>query len=670
MEKKPNKLVHETSPYLLQHAYNAVNWYPWGEEAFNLAKKENKLVLISIGYSSCHWCHVMEKEAFSDPEATSYMNEKFINIKVDREEHPEVDQIYMNAVQIITRSGGWPLNCFALPDGKPVYGGTYYPKDHWYDVIRSLNSTWENDQIRIIEVADELSNSIIGSETISCKTKQSAFDVKQLEEYVEKLKKLFDTRNGGIVGAPKFPMPSLLNFLLEYGFHFPDPYVLNFAHLTLEKIANGGIYDHIGGGFARYSVDEQWHIPHFEKMLYDNAQLISIYSKAYRVEQKDVYKSVVNDTINFLVAEMRSSLNGFYSSFDADSDGSEGSYYIWSKAEIEKLLGEDSELFSVAYGVTEQGNFHGGNVLVRCTNDDQLASIFSVDREFISVLLKRAKSKMKDRRNSRIKPNIDDKIIVSWNAMLISSLVDAYLTFNQPEYLTIAIDCISYIEEKHITEEGLKRVSCKGNTSVDALLEDYTFLIRAYYSLYTVTLDNKWFTKVEQLLSTVFDKFFDENSEMFYYSPAGEKNLIARKMDLTDGVIASSNSILAQVLYDLGNLTNNDDYLKISKQMISNIVEHLKTGGPYLYGWANAILSQQLPIVNVHLDKNHHSKEITKILAESIYPSIYLKYNSSEKSNIDSIEDNLSICINRTCSREKVEPQNLAIRINNLHIKS
>jgi len=373
-----NRLSKETSPYLLQHANNPVNWYPWGDEALSKAKAENKLVLVSIGYSSCHWCHVMEHEAFSNPTVTEFMNNHFVNIKVDREERPDIDQIYMNAVQIINRSGGWPLNCFTLPNGKPVFGGTYFSSDDWLEILTNLNSTWVNDPTRIVEVAEELSLTIAGSEVVRFKQKTDNTSSYVLKDYTERLKKLFDTKNGGIIGSPKFPMPGFLDYLLEYALHSPDTNILDFVFLTLDKIAQGGIYDHLAGGFARYSVDENWHIPHFEKMLYDNAQLISLYSKAYRINPNKLYKTAVEDSINFVINEMSASEGGFYSAFDADSSGDEGSYYKWTKQEIEAILKDDAELFSAAFGVTATGNFNNSNVLIRSASDEQLASIFNL----------------------------------------------------------------------------------------------------------------------------------------------------------------------------------------------------------------------------------------------------------------------------------------------------
>ncbi|MHC1704790.1 MAG: thioredoxin domain-containing protein [Tenuifilaceae bacterium] len=663
MDKFSNRLAKETSPYLLQHANNPVDWYPWGDEAFEKAKKENKLLLISIGYSSCHWCHVMEHEAFSDVEITDFMNSNYINIKVDREEHPEVDQIYMNAVQIINRTGGWPLNCFALPDGKPVFGGTYFTKDNWLDVIKSLNATWLNEKNRVIEVAEELSQSIAGSEVIKVRRNPELLESTVIQDYTNRLKKLFDTKNGGIKGAPKFPMPGFIEYLLIYGYHFPDQEVLDHVFLTLDKIALGGIYDHLGGGFSRYAVDEVWHIPHFEKMLYDNVQLISLYSKAYRIQPKELYKTTVAQTISFLLNELKSPQGGFYAAYDADSEGREGAYYTWSKTELESHLGNDAELFSVAYSVTATGNFDEKNVLARSTSNDHLKCIFSDDIKSIERRLENAKNKLFNIRKGRIRPALDDKVIVSWNSMAIIALLDAYISFNDETYLESAITCANYIDENHIIDNRLQRINCKGTVSVDGLLEDYSFLIKSYLALYQVTFNIKWLNKAEDLLKITIADFYDSESGMFFYAPVNNTKLIARKMELTDGVISSSGSVMAQVLFDIGKLLNNEEYVLMSKQMLVNISEHFKFGGPYVYGWAKLMLTQLLPQANLTFNEGNVKDISQKIFSKIIYPSINSSINPQSKSQ------EIGLCLRNTCNKFPCEPEPISSTINSIKLK-
>lgn len=665
MTKTLNRLIKETSPYLLQHANNPVDWYPWGDEAFKKAEEENKIVLISIGYSSCHWCHVMEKEVFSNPEVAEYMNSHYISIKVDREERPDVDQIYMNAVQIITRRGGWPLNCFALPNGKPVFGGTYFKTDDWLNVLKNLNEAWKSEPNRIIDVANELTQSIQGSEIISFKQEISEIPNQLIESYSIHLEKLFDIRNGGIIGAPKFPMPGLIEFLLEYGFHSNKESLNNFVHHTLTKIASGGIYDHIGGGFSRYAIDDSWHIPHFEKMLYDNAQLITLYSKAYRAKPDETYKKVVIESINFLMNEMKSNNGGFFASFDADSEGKEGKYYTWTKSELESILGADAELFSVTYGVSASGNFDGTNVLYKCASNENIKQLFSLDCSTIEKKLTAAKGKLKEVRSLRVKPALDDKVILSWNAMVIDALVEAYITFENESYLNTAIECINYIENNHYSDSKLMRVYCKGKLSINALLDGYAYLIKAYIALYRSTLNQTWIDKAKQLINTAVNDFYDEESGMFYYASNKQNDLIARKMDLTDGVITSSNSVMAQNLKYLGELLDDEKYISISKQMLANIANSLDNGGPYVFGWARLLLFNQIPAVHLKVSDDKRINHINTIQRKVVHPFVIPMLSKKVSTDNESL---VNICIGKTCYPSSSETEYYVDLINSTKI--
>jgi len=665
MDKTLNRLIKETSPYLLQHANNPVDWYPWGDEAFKKAEKENKLLLISIGYSSCHWCHVMEKEAFSNPEVAEYMNSHYISIKVDREERPDIDQIYMNAVQIITRRGGWPLNCFALPNGKPVFGGTYFKTEDWLNVIKNLDSAWKSEPNRIIDVANELTQSIQGSEIISFKQEISEISNQLLDNYSNRLEKLFDNRNGGITGAPKFPMPGLFEFLLEYGFHSNNDSLNNFVHQTLTKIASGGIYDHIGGGFSRYTVDENWRIPHFEKMLYDNAQLITLYSKAYRANPDETYKKIVLESIDFLISEMRSEKGGFFSSFDADSEGKEGAFYTWTKNELESILGVDAELFSVTYGVSASGNFDGTNVLYKCASNENIKELFTLDCNTIERKLAAARIKLKEARNQRVKPALDDKVILSWNAMVIDALVEAYITFEDKSYLNYAFECINYIESNHYSSGKLMRIYCKGKLSINALLDGYAYLIKAYLALYRVTINHSWIDKAKQLIDTAIVDFYSKESGMFYYASNMQNDLIARKMDLTDGVITSSNSVMAQNLKYIGELLSDEKYISMSNQMLANIANSLENGGPYVFGWARLLLFNQLPAVQLKVASEKSIEYIHSIQKKVIHPFIFPIVSNKISSDNTTI---VHICIGKSCYPSSSESEYYIDLINTTRI--
>ena len=424
---KPNKLIEESSPYLLQHAHNPVNWYPWGEEAFKKAEEEDKPIIISIGYSSCHWCHVMEEESFEDEEVARLMNERFISIKVDREERPDIDSLYMGAVQLITGRGGWPLNAFALPDGRPFYGGTYFPKKDWIIVLTYLADLYENMKSQAVGNAEIIEKEIQDSSLQLLDTRKIELSVNDLNTAVSKMKDTFDTVNGGINGAPKFPMPSLYHFLLSYAYLQDDAEIKDFTTLTLDKMAYGGIYDQIGGGFARYSTDEAWKVPHFEKMLYDNAQLVSLYADAYRYTKSELYRDVVYDTLRFVKESFTSPEGVFYSALDADSEGEEGKYYVWTEKELKQILGDDYPTARDYYGIGTEGFWdeitrlgssfatteEGNNILLRPNS--------SLESDFPKETLERIRTRLKKERDKRIPPGLDDKSLTSWNALMISA---------------------------------------------------------------------------------------------------------------------------------------------------------------------------------------------------------------------------------------------------------
>lgn len=644
MENHNNRLSLETSPYLLQHSHNPVDWYPWGTEAFDRAKAENKLLLISVGYSSCHWCHVMERETFSNSAIADVMNKHFINIKVDREERPDVDQIYMNAVQIITKSGGWPLNCFALPDGRPVFGGTYYKSDQWLNVLESLAATWQSDPSRVIEVAEELTAGVATSELVTSKRDIKPFDPNLLHTYVEKWKKQFDNHFGGSKGAPKFPMPGSLLFLLRYGHIAGDEQVLCYVHNTLNRMASGGIYDHLGGGFSRYSVDERWLVPHFEKMLYDNAQLVSLYSHACKKEQNPVYERVVAHTIGFMLRELKAKTGGFYSSLDADSEGKEGAYYTFTKQQIDELLGDDSEVFSVAYGVSAAGTINGTNVLNKCASSSQISSLFSKSKEEVAQIIEQSLTVLFAHRESRPKPSTDTKILTSWNALTIRAFIDAHIAFGNESYLREAIECANFLMENSIDEGfNVSRSYCAGKPCVNGFLDDYAFTADSFLYLYRVTFDAKWLTYSQKLVERMVELFYDSASGMFYFSPANDKQLIVRKMELMDGVIPSSSSVAAQLLLDLGRMQSNSAYVDMASQMVANIADQLTYAGPYVFSWADSAVKLMLPVANLHVSEQGGNEVYAQVLRLSLFPNLYASATTEKKVG------ELQLCTGNTC---------------------
>lgn len=661
MLNEPNSLVNEVSPYLLQHSYNPVKWYAWNDNTLEKAKAENKLLLISIGYSSCHWCHVMEKESFMDSDIADIMNQKYICVKVDREERPDIDQVYMNAVQIITRRGGWPLNCFALPDGKPVYGGTYFPKEQWRTVLESMNETWINEPQKVIDVANELQLGIINSEVISSR---SPFDNNGYKTYldlsVSSIMDKLDRANGGTVGAPKFPMPGLIKLFVEYANHSQDTVAAEFASTTLQKIANGGIYDHVGGGFFRYAVDEKWSIPHFEKMLYDNAQLIELYSLAYRQNQNPLYKQIVENSVNFLVRELQTPSGGFYSALDADCNGIEGQYYTWSKHELESILEYDTELFCSAYGVSVTGNWSQTNVLHRCISDEQLESIFDIPKQEIEFRLKRSIEKLFVARGRRIPPLIDDKVITSWNGLVISALAHAYISFNNTYYLELALRSAENLEQNHFSDGELYRVQCKGKLYTEPFLDDYSNYIDSLLNLYTATMDSKWIEKANSLLRKSIDKFWDANSGMFYYTSHSNK-LIARKMELIDSVMPSANAVMARNLFRFAGLTSNLEYKQMANQMLANICNSITGNGLFVYAWVSLFLVQSLPQIRIGFGQSSMADART-ILSRVVYPNICFDL-------LENSTNGISICIGTSCQKKSTDIEEMIGFINRVNIE-
>jgi hypothetical protein len=654
MNITPNRLSKETSPYLLQHAKNPVDWYPWGNEAFAKAKSENKLMLISVGYSSCHWCHVMEKEVFSNAEVAKFMNAHFVCVKVDREERPDVDQIYMNAVQIITRSGGWPLNCFTLPDGKPIYGGTYFLPEQWLDVLVSLNATWERDPERVVEVAYELTQGVQKSEIVTNPEPESTLKASDLKLYIERWSKYFDLKYGGMQGSPKFPMPGSLNFLIQFAFINNESSIQKYLKITLDRMASGGIYDHLCGGFFRYSVDDRWEVPHFEKMLYDNIQFISLYSNAYRAFHEPLYKKRVYETVEFLRNEMFSTDGGLYSAIDADSEGKEGLYYTWSNEEIENILEEDKNLFSILYGVSAVGNHDGRNVLRVCAHINEAACVMAMDTKEAQARLELAKAKLVHERSKRVRPQTDKKHINAWNALAITSLLDAYAIFNEPKFLNDALILIAFIEKNFIVGNDLYRIKCNDKVSIPGFLDDYTFLIEAYISLYRVTLNSNWLNKAMRLMGIAIEKFFDTNSGMFFYTNNQHENLIARKMELKDGVIPSSSSVMANCLSTLGTYFRRGDYQRISLQMLNNMVKQMNASGPYVYRWAQLYLKMLFQSAEIGFDSNSELARVAEISSSTLYPNIIFYSADSDNLPIASHQINkgeISICIGNRCLR-------------------
>jgi uncharacterized protein YyaL (SSP411 family) len=591
MEKFTNALIHQTSPYLLQHAHNPVNWVAWSDEVFAQAKQENKLILISSGYSACHWCHVMEHECFEDEEVAALMNRHFIAIKVDREERPDVDQVYMTAVQLMTQQGGWPLNCFTLPDGRPVYGGTYFPKEKWMHILTSLQRTFTDEPQRMEEYASQLHEGIKASELITAAVTVEPFEEEKLHELVLRWSHNFDSVEGGTSRAPKFPLPSNYLFLLHYGVHYEHSKVLKNVELTLDKMAMGGIYDQIGGGFSRYSVDVLWKVPHFEKMLYDNAQLIELYSHAFAHFKKPLYKRIVFQTVEWLQREMLTNEGAFYAALDADSEGEEGKFYCWTPEELTACLGDEAHWGKEYYSIGQRGYWEEGKyILLRSTSDHEFAQKMGWTPEEFEQQTAALNQQLLSERSRRIRPGLDNKCLTSWNAMTLKALCTAYTVFQEEEFLYLALKNARWMEKHQLHPEGkLAHNYTNGTATIDGFLEDYAHVIDAFTALYEVTFDAHWVELAKQLTTFTRTHFQDPTSNLFYFTDASS-TLIARKMELTDNVIPASNSVMARNLFRLAAVYQDASLHTLAEAMLASVYDGMERYGSGYSNWATLLL--------------------------------------------------------------------------------
>jgi uncharacterized protein YyaL (SSP411 family) len=587
-----NRLADAGSPYLREHADNPVDWYEWGPEALAKAKAENKPLIISIGYASCHWCHVMERESFMDTAVARIMNENFVSIKIDREERPDIDQIYLEAAQLISGNGGWPLNALALPDGKPFYAATYFPKDQWTNLLKQAIQIYRDDHANVVKQAESLTKGIQSNEIFASQSPEIEVDRKAYENVFTGWETFLDPKWGGISGAPKFPMPAVGEFLLQYHYLTKNEKALGLATASLDAMAHGGIFDHLGGGFARYSTDAIWHVPHFEKMLYDNAQLVSLYAHGYQVTKNPLYADVIQKTLAFIKRELTSPDGGFYSSLNADSEGEEGKFYVWTKGEIEKIIGpKASELFMPYYQVTDSGNWEAGkNVLYRRMSKEKMAEVKGLSVEECTRLLNDAEALLMKARDQRERPTLDDKILLSWNALMLKGYLDAYYAVGNAEYLEAAMNNARFIEKNFRRPNGgLWRSFNKGKAGIEAFLDDYVLLARSYISLYQATYNISWLEKARVLTDYAVANFDNEQSALFFYTSNKAESLVARKMEVADNVIPASNSVLAEVLFILGEYFADSSYLETSKSMLKQVTPQIAADGPYYANWAGLL---------------------------------------------------------------------------------
>lgn len=640
-----NKLIYSTSPYLLQHAHNPVHWNEWGNEALELAKKEDKPILVSIGYSSCHWCHVMERESFENSDIASIMNEHFVCIKVDREERPDIDQIYMEAVQVMGMNGGWPLNVFLTPDQKPFYGGTYFPPQNWAKMLQQINATFKQRREEINNSANELTQHIGVSDLkrFAQALNEKEFNVADLDKMFSILESKFDNVWGGMDKAPKFVMPSIWLFLLRYHVISKNPKALEMINLTLTNMAMAGLYDQIGGGFARYSVDGQWFAPHFEKMLYDNAQLLTLYSEAFALTKNPLYKDIVYETVNWLKHEMTHDEGGFYSAQDADSEGIEGKFYTWTFDEAEKVLGGQVKDVADYYQLTSIGNWeHGRNILIRKTEKEP--------DDFSEI-----KKKMLAARNQRIHPGLDDKILSGWNAMNIVGLIDAYKAFGESDFLKLAKGGIEFLETHSIAEATLYRSYKKKHSTTEGFLEDHAYLISAYIQLYQATFNENYLTKAQQWTNYTLENFFDSSENYFHFSGKNSEQLIATKKEIFDNVIPSSNSVMAHNLFQLGIILDRDDWKKLATKMVSTISNLITSEPAYMSNWG--ILLSEITKGMSEVVIMGESVEPLRKEFHSHYSPFAITMGSNSTSNLPLLKDKspkgkeslIYVCFDKTC---------------------
>ena len=582
----PNRLINETSPYLLQHAHNPVDWYPWGEEALKRAKAEDKPILLSIGYSACHWCHVMERESFENETIAALMNENFISIKVDREERPDLDAIYMEAVQMLTGSGGWPMTVFLTPESKPFYGGTYFPPVDRQNMpgfprlLLSISQAYKDNRGEIARTTQQLAEQMGRSGQLLRADSPLTVDI--LHQAYSNLAKNFDYQNGGIGTAPKFPQPMTLEFLLRYYHHGYSERALEMVNLTLENMAYGGIYDQVGGGFHRYSTDGYWLVPHFEKMLYDNALLARLYLHSYQITQRPLYRRITEETLDYVLREMTDPRGGFYSAQDADSEGEEGKFFVWTPEEIQSALGEeDGNLIGGYFGLTDAGNFEGKTIFNIPQEPASFAEEQGLALDQLEGMIGQAKTTLRELREGRVHPLLDDKVLSSWNGLMLRSFAEAAVVLGRADYLEAAVNNANFLLETMKPQGRLLRTYREGQAKLLAYLEDYAFVADGLLALYEATFEPRWLNEAISLADSMVALFWDEGTGFFYDTGSDHESLVMRPRDIFDNAQPCGGSVASDVLLRLAVITGNQDYsVKAAKPMraLNNLMGQAPAG--------------------------------------------------------------------------------------------
>jgi uncharacterized protein YyaL (SSP411 family) len=682
--KHTNRLIDETSPYLRQHAHNPVDWYAWGPEALERSRSEKKPILLSIGYSACHWCHVMEHESFENEDIARLMNENFVCIKVDREERPDLDAIYMNAVQMMTGHGGWPMTVFLTPDLKPFYGGTYYPPvdrqgmPGFPRVLMAIADSYKNNREDVMSSADAITSELNKINRFTVSDEMLTSEV--LSEASSALGRNFDRLNGGFGGAPKFPPSMNLMFLLRQHHRTKSPQSLEMVELTLQKMAGGGMYDHLGGGFARYSVDAHWLVPHFEKMLYDNALLTRIYLYAYQQTKKPLYRQVAEETLEYIIRDMTDRTGAFYSSEDADSEGEEGKFYVWTRSEALNILGEeDGQIFCEFFDVTSGGNFeHGKSILNTPRSLEQFAEDKGRDLEELKRVINRSKKRLFDVREERVRPGRDDKSLAAWNGLMLTAFAEAANILGRDDYRQVAVRNAEFIL-KHLTQDGrLLRTYKDGQSKLKGYLEDYAYVIEGLLALYEATFDLKYFNRARELADTMIAQFWDESNGGFYFTSADHEELITRTKDYFDNATPSGNSVATLSLLKLGLLTQENDYKRYAVTILRTMRQTMSryaSGFGYLLCGLDFYLSEPKEIAIIGKSGSHEVRSIIEEIYSRYLPNkVIAAADASDHQAAETIKllagrpmvdkkATAYVCRNYTCLAPATNVQDLAARL-------
>lgn len=665
--KHTNRLIKESSPYLLQHAHNPVDWFPWGEEALQKAKVEDKVILVSIGYSACHWCHVMEKESFENEQTAALMNKYFVNIKIDREERPDLDQLYMDAVQLINGNGGWPLNVFLTPDTKPFFGGTYYPPEKrynqpaWKDILQAIFTAYTNNREQIYQQADNLMNHIAENSMDNLLPKEDKDDflkAENQEEVSAVILKSADTVWGGFGKAPKFPQSFLLIYLLR-NFHFSnEEKALKQGVLSIQKMLQGGIYDQLGGGFSRYSTEEKWMVPHFEKMLYDNALMLETMAEAFKITGKEIFSEGIFHTLEFIRSELMNEKGGFFSAYDADSEGVEGKYYTWAKSEIDEILEEDAALFSKIYAVSKLGNWENTNILWLPISLKEWGETLAIPLPALKEKMERSKQKLIAARQNRVKPGLDDKIILAWNAIMVKACCKAYSATASNQALEMAVANLKFLEENFLEGTQWYHVVTKGEKKQTAFLDDYAALIAAYIEFAEISGENSWLEKAKALTEVVLKNFSDPSSTYFYFTPVQQKDILIRKVDVYDGATPSGNSLMAENLLKLSVLFDISEWKERAYFMVKNLSKAIRLYPASFGNWA-LVWQTMVNGINEIAIVGKDAKDVHKQLLQLYIPNKVLQIATEEGSDYpllkgkDPVEgkSQIYVCYNYACKK-------------------